>query len=748
MKKHYFVFLVALLFSHSVIRGQNTPVDVNIYETYQTMEGFGGFGPKKVWWSSPPFYDQAYIDLIIDDLGVSILRTQLYWDFEESNDNNDPKLINWDGFNFDANSNNGKQFPFIRDLADAGLDKLIATVWTPPVWMKLDVDNSLAGFCNGQCGGYLNPQYYEEFAEYCVAYILKLKEETGVDLYAISLQNELAFANPFESCVYTPDQFHDMLKVVGKRFEDEGLTTKIFGPEHMAAYQSNQPYLEATFNDPETREYLDIWAVHGYLDGVNPTTGEAKGWISLHEDCERYDKQLWMTETSGFDDNYNGAFDLGKALYVALKHGKINAWVFWYMSGNIMTNNVPNDKYYVFKHWYRYVEPGAIQVESQSADDRIWLTSFIDRDNRRLTMVLLNTNETEKRIDIDYQNQHPAFTRYLTTSTYHCQNMGNVSPEGVILPAKSVTTLVAEGTNYLPTIDQIADQAILKDAARQSIALTGITNGGDASQQVSLTITTDEPDKFSELFVEHTPGQETATLYYTPNNQDDSVKIIVKANDGSTADNGFFSEWAMTFNLNILPFVNQPPSLTAPSSYTCPNKRELQTIELTNITDGDDGSQNISMEVSYSGDKIVRNLSITRTGETTGAINFYPTGTGVTTLTIRVKDDGGTEMNGKDSLIVTLDLTITAESNIPMPSDQLLRVYPNPTRDLLTIILPDNYLLNGLMINDLTGKLIYSEQVENYSGVKKLDISHLTPGYYQLILNTSQGLIKQKLLIQ
>ena len=440
MKRSKLIVLYLLLFS-AIIFAQKITIDLNI--EYQTIDGFGGFGPKKVWWDSPPFYDEEYLDMILDDLGCTIVRTQLYWDFEEANDNDDPNLINWNGFNFGPNSDNGKQFPFIMALRDRGLDKFIASVWTPPVWMKLDPDDGLASFCNGQCGGRLNPELYEEFAEYIIAYIKMLKDETDVDLYAISLQNEPLFANPFESCVYKEAELAELVKVVGPRLRKEGLSTKIFGPEHMGSYSWELNFInELMARDSLARENLDIFAVHGYLDGFSADYGKALGWTQLFNACTKYGKPIWMSETSDYETTgWDKAFKMARGLHLALKFGKISAWIYWYMSGDMLNDNVPAPLYYVFKNYYRYIRPGYIQVDSQSDDSEILVTAF--RKDEKITIVLINNSLQEKTATLDFGAvpMPKAFQVFQTSRTDNCVDLGVVKNNQFILKANSVTTL-------------------------------------------------------------------------------------------------------------------------------------------------------------------------------------------------------------------------------------------------------------------------------------------------------------------
>jgi glucuronoarabinoxylan endo-1,4-beta-xylanase len=352
--------------------GDDVVLSIDPAVEYQEIFGFGGFGPKKVWWDNPPYYDEEYLNQVVDNLGCKIIRTQIMWDGESSNDNNDPDVFDWSQFNFGPNSENGKQFSFLKDISERDV-YIIATVWSPPLWMKsFDDTQRIPEDCYNcncpisypypenrkMCGGQLNPEYYEEFAEYLAAYVISVKKEIGVDIYAVNIQNEPYFANPFEACVMLPDEYADMLKAAGKKFADEGLGTRFYGPEHMAeiSWGVNTQYIAEILGDPEVKPYLDFYSVHGYVDGVSPDYGSASGWTALHQQVSQaHQIPLWMTETSGFSKGWAGVFEMAKALHLALRIGKISAWVYWYMTDDIIINNIPNSKFYAFKQYYRYI---------------------------------------------------------------------------------------------------------------------------------------------------------------------------------------------------------------------------------------------------------------------------------------------------------------------------------------------------------------------------------------------------------
>ena len=461
----------------------NDPVGLTINPSveYQEIFGFGGFGPKKVWWDSSPFHDKEYVDQMVDNLGCTIIRTEILWDGEPSNDNDDPEVFNWSGFNFGPGTDNGKQFSFLKDIAARDVH-IIATVWSPPAWMKLfDDPDRIPDECyncncpisypypeNRQmCGGRLNPDYYYEFAEYLAAYVLTVKKETGVDIYAINIQNEPWFANPFQSCVVYPAEYAEILKAVGQKFSEEGIETRLYGPEHMAeiSWGVNSQYISEILGDPEVKPFLDIYSVHGYVDGVAPDYGSADGWTALYQQISlTHQVPLWMTETSGFADGWSGAFEMAKALHLALRFGKISAWVYWYMTDDIIVNNIPNSKFYAFRQYYRFIRPGAIQVDIQSDDPEVLVTAFKNTGESTFTIVLINISDVSKDLHFNLSGEPRVLKYYRTSEHENGADLGSVNSSDIILTPQSVSTLVMEGYN-----ENSASASPVKESMDQNI---------------------------------------------------------------------------------------------------------------------------------------------------------------------------------------------------------------------------------------------------------------------------------------
>ncbi len=312
--------------------------------------------------------------------------------------------------------------------------------------------NSQCSWCGGaagctQVGGRLKPEFYAEFAEYLTAYVKTVKAKTGVDVWAINIQNEPMFPNPFESCVVLPSEYAQILKVVGEKFARENITTRLFGPEHMGEWSwgMNRDYVREILKNPEVNPYLSFYAVHSYVDGVATDYGSAEGWTTLHDSITvKYGKQLWMTETSDFEKTgYDLAFSMAKGLHLGLKFGKISGWIYWAMADYVIKNNQLTPLGYAFRNYYKYIKPGSVQVESSCQDKDILVTAF--KKDKRITMVLINNSGAIKSVNLSLSGTPDATDYFMhrTSSTENCLYIGAVMINSIRIEPNSITTLVS-----------------------------------------------------------------------------------------------------------------------------------------------------------------------------------------------------------------------------------------------------------------------------------------------------------------
>ncbi|MDP4214242.1 MAG: glycoside hydrolase family 30 beta sandwich domain-containing protein [Bacteroidota bacterium] len=443
-------------------------INTDSSKTFQTMEGFGGFGAQDVYWGAGPFSTARFVDDLINDLGLTLLRDNIPLDFEITNDNGDPNTTDLSKYHVNGQTPGYGQplsthIQFLKDMKAAGLSKLITSIWSPMPWMKNN--NSLTnGTSQNAAPPYnsnptaadnqLRTDMYEEFAEMCVAYVKIIKQQTGLDVYALSIQNEPRFSQSYESCVYNGEALKNLLKTVGSRFKKEGIGTKLFLPEDVGYLDGVQGMIRPSLDDPDARQYVDVVAVHGYaLDGVTANSPDAQTWQTMYSWGAAYGKPLWMTETSGFPDDFNGAMALGKAMLTAIKFGNVSAWLFWQLSQSktdefslMNTAGAKSKRYYVSKNFYKFIRPGAIRFSAEAPDgSNVYAVAFRNSTDGSIVLVLINDDPKQvKQIKLSPAGLPTSFELYSTTITDNCADKGMVNTEKIFtIPANSVVTLVS-----------------------------------------------------------------------------------------------------------------------------------------------------------------------------------------------------------------------------------------------------------------------------------------------------------------
>ncbi|SFV27032.1 PKD domain-containing protein [Thermoflavifilum thermophilum] len=434
------------------ISTQVSQINIDLSQHFQTIEGLGGFGMQNQTWTDGPFADQRYINDLLNDLGLSMIRVDLPYNFE----------LHPGYFNIDTQAA-GRQplktyFPFLQAMQQAGV-KIIASVWSPPAWMKSNgrIDNGTGNQASapkynpnpGPDDNELRLDMYDDFAHMCAVYVQVLKEH-GIDLYALSIQNEPRFSEWYESCVYDGEALHNLLKIVGDTFQQRGYQTKLFIPEDIGWLDGIKGMVMPSLQDPATLPYVGAIAVHGYaFDGVTANSPDAQTWQTMYSWGAPYGIPLWMTETSGFSNDWNGAMSLAKAMYTAFRFGNISAWLFWTISTSQIdsyslmdVNGNKSLRYFVSKNFYKFVRPGYIRAGiSADTSTHIYPLVFKDPQGRHITVILINDG-ADQAVQLSGNGLPQQFVQYLTNANTKFDSIGMIpSSKAILLPASSVTTL-------------------------------------------------------------------------------------------------------------------------------------------------------------------------------------------------------------------------------------------------------------------------------------------------------------------
>ncbi|MFN4242009.1 MAG: hypothetical protein ACK4PI_02105 [Tepidisphaerales bacterium] len=453
-------------------------VTIDGSKTYQTIAGFGtcliSWDDRMARWYQRPEASRIYAE----ELRFNILRTNLWGDGTLGEKANPADISHTDP----AFARNDPRTPVFLNFAKAVMRHnpdlwVIGSVWSPPAWMKVNgritddasgaiMGDDYMGDKGGQRVEFTNrvrPDRYPHFAKW-VAEMVKHYEANGVRMYAVSPANEPQFTQGFESCVWTPKDLATITGMLGETLEREGLGhVQLFAPETMTGFNwdngPNYRYTQAMRDDPLAWKHLDIWATHGYSDGVNPdlsANSSAKFWSIIQHDGLPY----WMTEggTGGHawpePVRENG---VGAGIHNALVAGHASAFVPWQYAEdstsehNLMPLGGLNKKTHTVRHYSRYIPRGAVRVDASPAfgtDIGLFPSAFVHGND--VTIVLLNTSDTPHTVTL--RLSHLPEVRQLNVVRTSANENSAVLPPLPIQDGQVVLTLPAPGIVTLTTL--------------------------------------------------------------------------------------------------------------------------------------------------------------------------------------------------------------------------------------------------------------------------------------------------------
>lgn len=449
MRKFFLGFLLILstlagggMAPAQVQRTVQVKVDLDV--THQTMEGFGA---AIMGWREPASYrDPAWYDALVNDLGVSMVRIPVPTHMEPVNDDDDPDNFHWSGFRLGSSeplptertapptdaepTHLDRVMKVAMEFQKRGVERFMASLWSPPAFTKTNR--------NTVQGGHLRMDMTEELAEFLAAFVILSQKNYGINIGALSIQNELLFVQYYDSCVYTPTHIREAVRAVGRKFRREGINTRIMMPEDMMAMHRMIPYIEPTMADPETRDYVGAFCTHrlGEFDDV-------RRW---RDATRQHGLQTWMTETSGHPHNWQGAMRMAGDMRDYIVGGDMSAWVYWMLTDvGSMPDGRPGPKYHAARHFYRFVRPGALRVESSSTDEDVREAAFRHDMDGTVTVVLINRADTPARVVVEVDGLTGAPSYEVVRSTEEAGSVELTPMRADLLelemPGRSIITL-------------------------------------------------------------------------------------------------------------------------------------------------------------------------------------------------------------------------------------------------------------------------------------------------------------------
>ena len=337
----------------------------NIYigNTDQTIRGFGGMNfPRWISDLSTNQIDKAF-GTGNGQIGLSILRISI------SPDQNQWSL----------------EVPTAQRAASYGAI-VFGTPWSPPASMKTNSSVVKGELRTDKYSAYAN--YLRDFYNYM--------SSNGVNLYAISVQNEPDWLPDYESCGWTGTQIRTFLDN-----NASVIPTRVIAPETVH-YKAD--YMSAIASSTQ----VDILANHAY--GGSPTRYSTS-------------KEQWMTEhyapnsDANSANNWPEALEAGKEIHDYLING-YSAYVWWYIRrsyGLITEDGNVSKRGFVMSHYSKYIRPGFVRTRADaSPTSGVSVSAYQSGSN--IVIVAINQNSSSSNLTLNFsENNVTNITKYETT---------------------------------------------------------------------------------------------------------------------------------------------------------------------------------------------------------------------------------------------------------------------------------------------------------------------------------------------
>jgi MYXO-CTERM domain-containing protein len=255
------------------------------------------------------------------------------------------------------------------------------------------------------------------------------------------------------------------------------------------------------------------------------------------------------------------------------------------------------------------------------------------------------------------------------TMTVTAQDSGGTANGGVDTFSRTFTITVTP-VNDAPVFDALPVMAVLEDAATQTTTVTGVGPGGgldESAQTVTLSATSNNVTLIPNPTV--TGSGNTRTLSFTPvANATGTATITVTAQDSGGTANGGSDTFSRTFSVTVTP-LNHAPTLDAVADVTALENAATQAAPVTGLSPGggpDEAWQTLTVTATSSNLALAPNPTVTGTGGSR-TLSFTPVtnAVGTATITVTVRDSGGTANGGIDASSRTFSLTVTPVNQAP-----------------------------------------------------------------------------------
>jgi len=397
---------------------QSGDITVDPTKPHQVVDGFG---EADVWQNSSSTTMQTLLWDPVNGIGLTLLRIGI------DGTSGQPNIMGAAGY---ADGQACVKF-------NGSACKVWAAPWSPPANMK---DNN-----NVNNGGHLNSGSYDAWAKVLAAFPAFYKSHGGVDLYAVSAQNEPDFTASYQSCLFNASQMVAFIKVLGPALAALNPPVKVLAaePDNWGNIWGGDGYGPAVINDAAANMYVGPLATHDY-------GGTSAGTYGRPAPPANNTHHVWETECTPGD---TGPITIATMIYAAFSTGGVNGWHYWWTQQLVPNPSSPPPQVYALGNFSKFVRPGYYRVDVSGAPKASGsvplVVAFMNPPDATVAIVVVNGGGAQIVSFFVAGTAWPAsVTPYVTTTSSKLAAGTSISVSGArfsaSLAAQSVTTFVGK----------------------------------------------------------------------------------------------------------------------------------------------------------------------------------------------------------------------------------------------------------------------------------------------------------------
>ena len=351
---------------------------------------------------------------------------------------------------------------------------VFGTPWSPPGEYKT---NGTAQGGNSESQGYkkgkLRTDCYEKFFPWLNSFLAWMKSK-GVDVDAVSIQNEPDWWVSYSGCLYDPQDLVKLVKNYAYMLDRETYPgVKLISGESLGFTQN---YTDPLMNDQTCREQIDI--VAGHLYGHAPLDYMKKSAVL----AAKYGKEVWMTEHSCTDNidhlpNWHEQLIFAEELNECMLAG-CTGYIYWYMRAHWAFVGTGETKYnvgtmkntknkllpraYVMSHFSKHVTGSTRLTTSRDKSSGEGAASEYSAYIKGDSLIVMAIDTTKNAIDLKLKLPYKVKSGiHLLSTGNEMSNLCQESPIDITDPVQELTvSMPARSLNtYIFQIDNV-DTAI------------------------------------------------------------------------------------------------------------------------------------------------------------------------------------------------------------------------------------------------------------------------------------------------